>query len=377
LTAKMSGTAPGATFTRIVTATASLGFFPVAFSFRLFHHLVEAGKPATSEQITDLHNEKRNDKEKDKPSLCPLLTHDTLFAMAGLGLVDHVEENLFVANDITQYMVDMPSAQHGALHFSTSSLFASAFLMQKLIDSHFEYPFNALGTPFQYGHQLMGHHELAKEHTYSIMAKQGRMDSFNRFMEGKFDKFRPKPEWVKSLGYDLDSAISGMENSVVMVDIGGGRGETLFEVKEAYPQLTVSNLILQEFNPALGSIPGLTFMEWDYKDGGEQPVTGAVIYSLRNILLNLSDTDAISLMQKISRAMAPYSRLLIHEFSKTQKHGNLHAAMVSLYAGRVRGSMEWHRLATACCLEVTFEAYPPVHEGLIEMRKVNKDNPSC
>lgn len=260
---------------------------------------------------------------------------------------------------------------------TTESLLASAFLMQKLIDSHFEYPFKERGTPFQYGHQLMGHHELAKEHTYSIMAKQGRMDSFNSFMEGRFTRFGRMPERVKGFGYDLDSAISGMENSVVMVDIGGGRGGMLLEVKEAYPQLTASNLVLQEFNPDLGSILGLTLMEWDFKNGGEQPVTGAVIYSLKSILHNLSDTDAISLMQKISRAMAPYSRLLIQEFAKNRSQGNMNAAMVSLYAGRLRSSMEWHRLAAACCFEVTFEAYPLAGEGLIEMRKVNRDNPSC
>lgn len=43
--------------------------------------------------------------------------------MAGLGLVDFVEENLFLANDITHYMVDRPSAEHGALHLYASRLF--------------------------------------------------------------------------------------------------------------------------------------------------------------------------------------------------------------------------------------------------------------
>lgn len=41
---------------------------------------------------------------------------DTLYIMAGLGLVERVDEDCFVANAITRHMVDMPSAQHGAVH---------------------------------------------------------------------------------------------------------------------------------------------------------------------------------------------------------------------------------------------------------------------
>lgn len=36
--------------------------------------------------------------------------------MAGLGLVERVDEDRFNANAITKHMVDMPSAQHGAVH---------------------------------------------------------------------------------------------------------------------------------------------------------------------------------------------------------------------------------------------------------------------
>jgi hypothetical protein len=45
-------------------------------------------------------------------------------------------------------------------------------------------------------------------------------------MVGKLGKFGKLPERViKGFGYDLDSAVFGTESPVVMVDIGGGRGE--------------------------------------------------------------------------------------------------------------------------------------------------------
>lgn len=242
--------------------------------------------------------------------------------------------------------------------------------MRKLVDSKFEYPFRELDTPTQYGYKLLGETEFAKEHTYSIMARQGRMDSFNQFMEGKFGKFGKMPERVKSFGYDLDAAVSGTESSVVMVDIGGGRGEMLLELKEAYPSLDASALVVQEFNPDIGSVPEVTQMEWNFKTDSPQPVNGALNYSLTHIFHNLPDLDALDLMQKVSRAMAPYSRLLIHEFTKNKNYGKMHATMINLYGGRLRASAEWKRLAALSGLKMTFESYPEVGEGLIEMRKL-------
>lgn len=46
----------------------------------------------------------------------PSGTEDTLYAMAGLGLVDMVGDDTYSANAITQHLAATPSAQHGVLH---------------------------------------------------------------------------------------------------------------------------------------------------------------------------------------------------------------------------------------------------------------------
>jgi hypothetical protein len=155
-----------------------------------------------------------------------------------------------------------------------------------------------------------------------------------------------------------------------MVDIGGGRGEMLLDFKAAFPQLQTSDLIVQEFNHDITDIPGVTLATWNYKDESPQPIKGALIYHLAHILHNLSDLEALRLLKKISEAMAPHSRLLIHEFAKNVNYAKMHAAMITLYGGRERSSAEWHQIADLAGLRVTFEAYPPFAEGLIEMRKV-------
>ncbi|GLI77986.1 hypothetical protein PoHVEF18_006283 [Penicillium ochrochloron] len=307
--------------------------------------------------------------------------------MAGLGLVERVDEDCFVANAITRHMVDMPSAQHGAVHFCTEGMMAGAFLMKKLQDTNFAYPFAECDGPFQYAYQLMGQEELAKQHTYSIMEAQGRMDSFNQFMVGKFLKFGTFPERVAGAGYDL-GAVLGVDHEdrrinsnssfssalrddeVAMVDIGGGRGELLLEVQAHYPSLQASQLIVQEFNAAIGDAPSVRLMEWNYKVSAEQPIRGARVYSLQHILHNLPDLDAVALVQKLARAMGPESRLLIIEYAKNLTYTNLHSSMIALYGGRERSSAEWRKLAGICGLRVSFEKYEIAGESLVEMRLV-------
>lgn len=257
--------------------------------------------------------------------------------------------------------------------------------MKKLQDTNFAYPFAECDGPIQYAYQLMGQEELAKQHTYSIMEAQGRMDSFNQFMVGKFLKFGTFPERVTGVGYNLGAALGVnlqtpnfssssssplRDDEVAMVDIGGGRGELLLEVRAHFPQLHASQLIVQEFNTAIDDITGLRLMEWNYKTSAEQPIRGARVYSLQHILHNLPDLEAVALVQKLARAMGPDSRLLIIEYAKNLTYTNLHASMIALYGGRERSSAEWRQLAGVCGLRVSFEKYEIVGESLVEMRLV-------
>ncbi|KAJ5248628.1 hypothetical protein N7468_000079 [Penicillium chermesinum] len=358
---------PGAVLAATVTKPASLGFVPVAIHFDLFGILVRHGGPATAEDIASTCNAART---KTEPEISTLLISDTLYIMSGLGLVDRVDEDRYNANAITRHMVDMPSAQHGALHFTTEGMMAGAFFMKKLRDTNFAYPFADADGPMQYAYRLMGEDQLAAQHTYSIMEAQGRMGSFNRFMVGKFFKAGTFPERAQSFGYDLRAALSE-PGAVAMVDIGGGKGELLLEVQATFPHLTAENLVVQEFNAEIDEVPGLRLMEWNYKESPAQPITGARIYTLQHILHNLPDLDAVALLQKLSHAMAPTSRLLIIEYAKNATYTSLHASMIALYGGRERSAAEWRQLAKVSGLQVTFEKYVAAGESLVEMRKAH------
>ncbi|PWY88903.1 O-methyltransferase [Aspergillus sclerotioniger CBS 115572] len=346
-----------------VTLAPALGFVPIAVHFDLFGCLQDVGKPATAGDVCDVHRRKYGDTD----------LYDALFMMGGLGFLDLLPDDVYVANDVTKYLVNTPSAQHGAMHFTSEGLLGAAFLMRQLQDTNYRYPFQECETPFQYAYKSMGDEFLAKEHVYSVMHHTGRLDSFNTFMTGKFGRWGTMPDRVRKLGYDLDGLLESATPEILrIVDIGGGRGELLLELKATYPHLLrKENLILQEYNADIGVVPDVTEMGWNYKeDGSEQPVKGALLYSMAHVLHNLSDIESIKLLAKVARVMAPVSRLLIQELTKNAASATTHAAMIVMHAGRERTSAEWKDLAAFAGLEVTFEAYPPLGECVVEMRKV-------
>ncbi|KAL2801067.1 S-adenosyl-L-methionine-dependent methyltransferase [Aspergillus keveii] len=362
--------ATGALLAKTLTSPAALGFVPVAAQFHLFRLLADINKPATGEDVLDAYKATLGNGLTPVPSV--VLIHDTLYAMSGLGLVDLAGEDLYSANALTRHLAESPSAVHGAVHFTTEALLAAAFLLSKLKAENFAYPFKECETPMQYAYKMMGKEEYTNQHTYSIMAAEGRMESFNTFMVGKFFKPRKTPDRLHALGYDLAAVVkeAGPSTSTIMVDIGGGRGELLLEIQEAYPQFQSSDLVVEEFNDDLGDVPGITMIGWNYKEeDSPQPVRGALIYHLAHILHNLPDLDAARLMQKVSEAMAPHSRLLVHEFSKNVNYAKMHSSMAVLYGGRERTGTEWRRMAALANLTVTFEAYPELGEGVVEFRR--------
>jgi hypothetical protein len=197
----------------------------------------------------------------------------------------------------------------------------------------------------------------------------GRVASFDAFMEGKLSKFDTIPERVKGFDYNPSAAVSRTESSVVMVDIGGGKGEMLLEVKNAHPDLPPNSHILQDHHTGNASVPGMKIVHWDYKSG-LQAVIEALNYCLTHIFHNLPDLDTLELMQKTSDAMGLHPRLLTHEFSKNKNSGNMHATMIEVFGGREKSSKEWKKLAAMVRPRVTFEAHPDAGEGLVEMQKL-------
>lgn len=363
---------PGIAAAMLCGSFAGISFVPIAARFELFPLLVEAGH-GTPAELLQQHQRNWDKSGKGASPLNIVLLQDVLFIMAGIGLVSKGNGDDYTPNYMTQHLVSHPSALYGLLT-SIEGLLAAAFLVPQLEATNFQYPFKEKQTPLQYAYQSMGKTELAKLDIYDIRAAEGRAQSFNTFMDGKWGiKDEPSlPDLIKAWGYDLATKLSSGASEYAFIDIGGGRGDKLQEVLNAYPDVQPKRLVLQDIDVSdvCSEVKErFTVMDWNFKESPQQ-VEGASVYFTSWIFHNLPDEAAESLLKKIASAMNEHSRLLIVEPMKNLMSADLHAIMILIMGGRERSSPEWKALAARCGLEVSFEVYPSHGDGMVEMRTV-------
>lgn len=127
-----------------------------------------------------------------------------------------------------------------------------------------------------------------------------------------------KPSWVDHEFYPVsDRLIKGFNSDyseVFLVDVGGGKGHDLLELKEKYPHIP-GRLILQDRLSVITTAVSDDIFEAICHDFFTvQPVMHARTYFLHSILHNWGDNDCIRILQQIKPAMKPgYSRLLLNE----------------------------------------------------------------
>ncbi|EED22086.1 O-methyltransferase [Talaromyces stipitatus ATCC 10500] len=102
-------------------------------------------------------------------------------------------------------------------------------------------------------------------------------------------------------------------NRALIVDIGGGRGQSLLQIKEKWPQLR-GRMILQDRPVVLNSFPELPGIEkMPHNFFTQQPVRYAHAYYIRRCIHNWTDEHSIQILKVIVPSMAPDSRVLIGE----------------------------------------------------------------
>ncbi|KAF2754643.1 S-adenosyl-L-methionine-dependent methyltransferase [Pseudovirgaria hyperparasitica] len=138
-------------------------------------------------------------------------------------------------------------------------------------------------------------------------AKEEMLDtSFESLLRELIESTPP----VKKLSSDEESF---QTDTVLLCDVGGGRGTALRSVSTSIPKLsTFGRTITQDLRSVVESIepcPEWEAMPYDFFE--PQPVKGAYIYMLRDVLHNWSDTACLSILSNIIEAMGPKSQLLI------------------------------------------------------------------
>lgn len=128
-----------------------------------------------------------------------------------------------------------------------------------------------------------------------------------------------KPSWVDPGFYPVSERLAtGFDESdgsgVMLVDVGGGRGHDLQELKEKHPSLP-GRLILQDQADVVSTVSGEGVFEATAHDFfTPQPVNNARAYYLHSVLHDWGDDDCVRILEQLRPAMKPgYSKLLVNE----------------------------------------------------------------
>ncbi|KAM3065358.1 hypothetical protein ACMFMG_011519 [Clarireedia jacksonii] len=140
------------------------------------------------------------------------------------------------------------------------------------------------------------------------------------------------------------------DETVLVVDIGGGSGHVTKKIKEFVAGIP-GQVVLQERPEVLKSIgdnlPEIKKMEYDFFT--PQPLKGAAIYYIRRCLHDWPDDDCVKILKQIAAAMEPgKSRLVVSEIVIPPAKADVETAWMDITMmmlnGRERTEKQWRDL---------------------------------
>lgn len=166
----------------------------------------------------------------------------------------------------------------------------------------FANPVDSKNSPFTMAHN-------AKDTSiFDIIKSIGKLPLLNSAMSGS--SVQCAKEAVASFDF---GSLHTPESGVVLVDVGGAKGQTIKEIRRAYPKLK-GKTVLEDLQSVLddGVSPDLEseLVPYDFFKE-EQPVKGAAAYLYQRIFHDWSDEDCLKILASLRPAMGPISKLLV------------------------------------------------------------------
>ncbi|KAJ5361876.1 hypothetical protein N7541_002720 [Penicillium brevicompactum] len=195
------------------------------------------------------------------------------------------------------------------------------------------------------------------------------MDYFNSFMAA----YRAgKRDWFEKGFYPVfENLLSGFQDGMLLVDVGGGRGHDL----EAFLNVYGGRVILQDQPGVIADVSADRKFEAQAHDFfTPQPVVGARAYYLHSVLHNWSDDESVEILKNLIPALKEgYSKVLINEIVVDEERPVLAATsmdmmMLAFFGVRERTKSHWNDIIERAGLRIVgIYAYPGVAESLIEV----------
>lgn len=180
---------------------------------------------------------------------------------------------------------------------------------------------------------------------------------------------------------ELDGAVDGAGDAgagVTLVDVGGGRGQTLKQIKEAFPGIR-GRLILQDQDAVIreAQANGLPdYIEAQVASFFEpNPVANARAYLFRRVLHDWADPLSVKVLSNTVAAMGAHSKILIADMEMPVRDTPWLAALsdwsMMALGGIERTERQWEALLSRVGLRVVkVWRAPGSYHVVIEGRKV-------
>ncbi|GAT28585.1 O-methyltransferase [Aspergillus luchuensis] len=284
---------------------------------------------------------------------------------------------------VVQGPVDTVQSWFDKIHWYTSSLLISDYAgrMDEHMPTHLKMhdflayngwksPDSVSNNPYTYTHETGG-----KGMFQHLASYPSRMEAFNKGMTMQ----AMTSGWMLDV-YPFKKVISDQTpatNDPVAVDIGGGKGRAIRQIRSLCDGLP-GRYILEDQEHVIRSIvpppDGIEMVPHDFFT--EQPVKGALIYLIRRCLHNWPPSKVTEILKKTVAAMeVNKSRLLIEEILVPQtkagiEEGWMDVLMMSL-GGKQRTIEEWRTVLAEVGLRVgKVYQVPGSCNGIIEAWRV-------
>ncbi|KAF7371026.1 putative O-methyltransferase [Mycena sanguinolenta] len=283
----------------------------IAVELKLFEYLKESGPDGISSQ--DL---------AAKADAHEVLISRMMKHLAAMNTIHEKSPDIYVSSPFSEALTE-PKHRDGIIYTYDVAGPPLRGLPEYLKSIKYDLPTDLTDGPFQAAHktQLPFFAWIDQNPPY--------LQLFNSYMSG----YRAgKPSWVDPdfypvadrLAKPFDPSIS----EVLLVDIGGGLGHDLVELKAKHPTLP-GKLVLQD---------------------RPEPVRGARAYYLHSVLHDWSDDDCVKILEQLKPAMEPgYSKLLISEIVVPRQNATwpvtvVDQVMLILVAMQERTESQWENI---------------------------------
>ncbi|KAI1387563.1 putative O-methyltransferase [Hypoxylon trugodes] len=333
----------------------------IAVELKLFESLKESGHQGISAK-----------ELAAKTGADEVLISRTLKHLAATNVVAETGTDKYIATDLSNALTE-PRFRDGIIYTYDVAGPSFRHLPEYLKSINYTLPTQLTDGPFQAAHktQLPFFAWLDQNPPY--------LEKFNNYMGA----YRAgKPSWVDPGFYPVNERLAeGFDGSagdgVLLVDVGGGLGHDLEDLKKKHPSLP-GKLILQDRAEVISTVSGSNVFEAKAHDFfTPQPVKEARAYYLHSVLHDWGDEDCVRILEQLKPAIKRgYSKLLLNEIivpdrNPTWPVTSMDQLVFILGAMRERTEAHWRKILDQAGFKIAkIYNYEMGSESLIEAELV-------